>query len=235
VAPLVATRRIRRKHRHMVDLYLQLLSPWHICPPGSGEFAMPVYHEAAATSLNILRDLGWYQPHRPATDWVAINPGAGWSTRQWPLERFGKLAAEIRDKHGLNSLVFWAGQDELLMASVIAEESRGAAVVAPRTSLCELFELLRLATLLVTSDTGPMHMASALGTPCVGLHGPTWADESGPYGNRHIAVQSPTPHLSKKLNRRGPNLAMQAIELEEVGRACDRLLRSDPAQTRLVA
>ncbi|MEZ6133891.1 MAG: glycosyltransferase family 9 protein [Pirellulaceae bacterium] len=225
LAPLFANRRVHREQRHMVDTYLQVLSPWVNCLAGSGEFALPVYREAAESVEQMLRELNLTS----SSNWVGMNPGAGWTTRQWPVERFGQLARAIFEQHGRRSLVFWAGQDERLMANVIAEESNGAASLAPATSLRELVELIRRTSLLVTGDTGPLHMASAVGTPAVSLHGPTWADESGPYGNHHVAVQSRTPLLSKKLVRHGPNLAMQAIELDEVVRACNRLFSASAA------
>ncbi len=222
VAPLVATRRIRRTTRHLGDTYLQVLSDWCDIVPGEGKFDMPRYPEASAHVAKLLEDMGFEAT--AASPWVAINPGAGWPTRLWPVQRFGVLARDIYRRHGRKSLVFWAGDEEYLMAKVIEEESQGGAVAAPRTNMRELAELLRRASLLVTGETGPMHLASALGTPCVSLHGPTWADESGPYGNRHVGIQSPSPTLSKKFVRRGPNLAMQAIETEEVLHACSRLI-----------
>ncbi len=237
VAPLLATRRVTRTNRHMVDTYLQLLSPWQVQEPGKGEFQMPVYSEAAERVEEMLRNMELHSAERSqgTSAWIAINPGAGWTTRQWPVERFGRLAKELYETHRRPSLVFWAGDNERLMANVIAEESGGAARVAPQTSLCELLEMFRRASLLVSSDTGPLHIASSIGTPSVSLHGPTWADECGPYGNRAIAIQSPTPNVSKKVQRRGPNIAMQAIEIDEVMRACSKMIANEPASGRMAA
>lgn len=222
IAPFTYTRRIKRTARHMVDSYLELLNPWTEIVSGQGEFQMPHYQAAGQVADALLNSCDLANQ-----DWCAINPGAGWSTRQWPVTRFGMLAREIYREHGRRSLVFWAGESELLMAKVIEEESQGAAIVAPRTSLAEMLELLRRCSLLVTGDTGPLHMASSIGAPCVSLHGPTWSDESGPYRNRHMAIQSPTPNLTKKLIRKGPNTAMQAIELNEVYRACRQMFDAE--------
>lgn len=229
LAPLVATQRVRRTARHMVDTYLELLTPWTSISPGQGQFKMPVYEQAAIEAKQVLAQQGLRDEA-----WIALNPGAGWTTKLWPVQRFGMLAREIYREHGRRSLVFWAGEAELLMAKVIEEESRGAAVLAPRTSLTEMLEMLRLASLLVTGDTGPLHMASSVGTPCVALHGPTWSDETGPYGNRHIAIQSPIRALSKKQIRKGQNIAMQAVEVDEVYHACARLFHQERSE-RLVA
>lgn len=240
IAPLVAKYRVRRTHRHMVDTYRELLSPWKNILPGDGEFAMPTYEEEASTVSQQLVEMGLNSrlsesigaavgADSPA--WVAINPGAGWTTRLWPVERFGKLARSIFDRHGLQSLVFWAGESERLMASVIVEESQGAARMAPETNLRALAEYLRRCHFLVTGDTGPMHVASAVEAPTISLNGPTWGDECGPYGNKHIVIQSPAPRLSKKHVRSGPNTAMQAIELEEVQLACKQMLGRLAAST----
>lgn len=222
IAPLLATKRVRRSHSHMVDCYRELLRPWTNIEPGVGRFGMPNYEAAAESANTILQQLGMN-----AESWMGINPGAGWTTRIWPPERFGHVAREIYRNHGIRSLIFWAGESEKLLANVIEETSQGSARTLPRTSLTELVELIRSSDLLLTGDTGPMHMASAVGTPCVSLHGPTWSDESGPYSNQHVAVQSPlTASIPpKKLVRKGPNTAMQAIETEEVVAACQKLLR----------
>lgn len=237
IAPLIATRRVHRTQRHMVDTYLQLLSPWAAQETGSGEFSMPVYAAAAERAEEMLQTLGLSSAvaTNGHSNWIALNPGAGWTTRQWPVERFGRLAKELYNAHGRTSLVFWAGDNERLMANVIAEESGGAAHVAPATTLCELLEMFRRTSLLVSSDTGPLHIASSIRTPCVSLHGPTWADECGPYGNRAIAIQSPTLNVSKKMHRRGPNIAMQAIEIAEVFRACSRMIANETTRVRVVA
>ncbi|MFN3194002.1 MAG: glycosyltransferase family 9 protein [Aureliella sp.] len=217
LGPLLANRRVRRTNRHMVDTYRQVLSPWATIEPGQGQFAMPRYPSASQVESELKeRDL---TPGR----WIALNPGAGWTTRIWPTQRFGIVAREAFERLGVRSVVFWAGEEERLMAEVIAETSGGAAMPAPATSLTDMLEWLRRARMLVTADTGPLHMASAVGTPCISLHGVTWSDESGPYGNLNIAIQSPITPAVGKLIRKGPNTAMQAIETSEVVEACLRL------------
>lgn len=232
IAPLLATKRVHRTTRHMVDTYRELLKPWTQITEGGGTFDMPAYPDAANRAEEILHQTNL---NSNSGGWVALNPGAGWSTRIWPVQRFGMLAREIYQSFGRKSLVFWAGDTELLMAKVIEEESRGAAIAAPQTNLQELVELIRRSSLLVTGDTGPLHMASAVGTPTVSLHGVTWADESGPYGNQHVAIQSPYLPQGKKLVRRGPNTAMQAIEVDEVLRGCGSLLVNSRSSLRAIA
>ncbi|MCA9134858.1 MAG: glycosyltransferase family 9 protein, partial [Planctomycetales bacterium] len=226
IAPLLATRRVKRTARHMVDTYLQLLSPWTDTGSGQGVFNMPHYPAAAERARHILHDY-----HNSSSDqpWVAINAGAGWPSKQWPAERFGRIAQEVFLRYGMRSLVFWAGEKEHGLAEEVVEHSAATAQVAPPTNLCELLEFIRRAALLLSSDTAALQIASAVGTPCVGLFGPTWADEVGPYGNRHVSIQSSVLPDARKSMRRSSNSSMNAIEISEVLRACGQLLTARPA------
>ena len=111
---------------------------------------------------------------------VVLNPGAGWPNKQWAPERFGRLAAAIRQKHGLTSIVTW-GPGEEPLARAVVEASGGAAEAAPATSLAALMTLLRRAALVVSGDTGPVHLAAAALTPIVGIYGPTDPRRNGPW------------------------------------------------------
>ena len=219
IAPLLANKRVHRSAIHMADTYRQLLSPWTEVTEHAGEFKMPRFENAAEVAARSIKELN------VGDDWIALNPGAGWTTRVWPVERFVKLAKDIRAVYGRKSVVFWAGENERLMASVIAEESEGSAIVAPKTNLQELLEMFRRCSMLVTGDTGPLHIASSIGTPRVALHGPTWAEETGPYQNNFISIQSPISNLGGKVQRSGDNTMMKAIEVQEVLDAVGKLIR----------
>ena len=123
----------------------------------------------------------------------------------------------------------WAGNEERTLADQIIIKSGGHAHLAPPTSLTDLAELARRARLFIGSDTGPLHIAAAVGTPCVGLYGPMSALRCGPYGPQHIAVQNVVPAGKVKNRRWMSNELMLAIGVEEVCTACDTILdrRSD--------
>jgi heptosyltransferase-1 len=116
-----------------------------------------------------------------------INPGAAWPNKRWPAERFGEVAAFIKEIRGLPSLVLW-GPGEEGVAGAVVEASGGAARIAPRTGLADLLALSRAASLMVSGDTGPLHIAAAVGTPIVGLFGPTDPHRNGPWASDDIAV-----------------------------------------------
>jgi ADP-heptose:LPS heptosyltransferase len=87
-------------------------------------------------------------------------------------------------------LVVW-GPGERDAATTGAGEGRARRVtLSPPTDLDELIAVLRRASVVVAADTGPLHLAAALGTPCVGLYGPTAAERNGPYGPGHRSLQS---------------------------------------------
>ena len=124
----------------------------------------------------------------------------------------------------LKSLVVWAGPQERGWADEIASASDGWAIAAPPTSLGELAAITRLACLFVASDTGPLHLAVAVGTPSVGLFGPMPAERNGPYGPRHVAIQRACVSGTSRQRRTAGPESMEAISVEDVYVACEQVL-----------
>lgn len=142
---------------------------------------------------------------------VVLNPGAGRSTKQWGVDRFAALAGRIRQELHLDPLVIW-GPGEQEAAGRIAMHS--GARLAPPTSLPELTFLLSRAPILVAGDTGPLHLAAAMGTPLVGLFGPTNPARNGPYGALDHVIESHTSTQS-----------MDSIPVEAVFRRVEAVWR----------
>lgn len=111
---------------------------------------------------------------------VLINPGAAWPNKRWPPERFGAVADAIRTIYGLRALVLW-GPGEQAIARAVVDASKGAAEMSPPTAITELAGVARAARLMISGDTGPMHIAGAVGTPLVTLFGPTRPERNGPW------------------------------------------------------
>jgi ADP-heptose:LPS heptosyltransferase len=122
------------------------------------------------------------------------------------------------------SVVTWGGRRERDWAETIVRDSQGAAQLAPPTSLVELAAVLARAKLFVGGDTGPLHLAAALGTPCVALFGSSLAAACGPYGDGHIALQAAYDASPHRKAKGADNWAMRAIATEQVSAACDQLL-----------
>jgi lipopolysaccharide heptosyltransferase I len=127
---------------------------------------------------------------------VVLLPGAGRPEKQWPVDRFAELARRI----GSDALIGWGPGEEALARAIGAE-------VAPPTNFRELAWILRNSRLVIGADTGPLHLAAALGTPLVGLYGPTNPARNGPYGQLDHVVETFTSAKS-----------MQAITVEDVMR-----------------
>ena len=121
---------------------------------------------------------------------AALNPGARKSDHRWPAARFGDLAQRLQERFGVPSVVFW-GPGEESIAHEVVEASRGAARLAPPTDLDELAAAMRASALVVTNDTGPMHLAVACRAPVLALFldeaGLRWAHP----GPRFAAVVAP--------------------------------------------
>jgi len=112
---------------------------------------------------------------------IGINPGTNGPAKRWPAEKFAELGALLAGRLDARICVFW-GPGEKPLADAIAGRIGDAAVVAPRTSLRQLGAMFERCSAVVSSDSGPMHIAAALGVPTVGIFGPVNPLLQGPYG-----------------------------------------------------
>ncbi len=170
--------------RHVVEQYLALLAPLGV-EARTLEFRLPST-PAVETRMEEWLATAGLKPHRRL---VVLNPGAGREGKRWPLGSFTTLAQRLAHDADAHVLVTWGPGEEAAARTIV--EGAAAAVLAPPTDLDALLALLRRASVMVAADTGPLHMAAALGTPCVGLYGPTSAARNGPYGAGHRALSSP--------------------------------------------
>lgn len=198
---------------HVLTHYLAMLRPLGIIDPPV-RFDLPEHAEDARFAEENLAAL------RLATGRFAVlNPGAGWPSKVWPAERYGGVARSLHEARGLVGLAVWGTPDELPMAEEIVRTSHGAARLAPPTSVAQLAAISRRAGLFLGSDTGPMHLAVAVGTPTVSLHGASRAAWCGAYGPDNATVQS----AYDPRGRRGDDAAMRAIASEQALEACLRV------------
>ena len=150
-----------------------------------------------------------------------INPGAGWGAKCWPAERYAALVPALGE-HGVQSLVN-AGPGEMELARAIYQSNKSYARVV-ECSILELIALTRRAALCVGGDTGPLHLASALGIPVVAIFGPTDPARNGPYGGRYIVLRSPESKRDHTRHRE-PEAGLLTITVEQVIEAALSLLR----------
>jgi len=156
--------------------------------------------------------------------YAILNPGAQWPNKRWPAARFGQVAAWLRERHGLLSIALW-GEGERALADEIVASASGAAIVSPKASIADLVALARGAALMVSGDTGPVHIAAAVGTPIVGLFGPTRPSRNGPWLAADVTVSRADVCQCHHLRQcRASRMCLLDIDIAEVREAIDRRL-----------
>jgi heptosyltransferase-1 len=122
--------------------------------------------------------------------WVVLLPGARWENKRWPVESFMEIARRLPTLSPDLKLAILGGNDDRNLGSAIAAANPERCLdLTGQTSLQETIEWVRLSELMITNDTGPMHIAAALRKPVVALFGPTNPDGTGPYGQRQNVIQ----------------------------------------------
>lgn len=147
---------------------------------------------------------------------VAINPMARWKTKLWEPERFAVLANRITDELSCKVIFTGSDSDRNVIEDISKKMKRRPINLAGRTSLKQLAYLFTRCAALVTTDTGPMHMASAMGCRVVALFGPTAPWRTGPYGLSHKVIRADldcSPCFKKKCH---DMICMKEITVDRV-------------------
>ena len=231
LSPYLNNRLVQTKSLHIVERSIELLAELGIATHDfqSVQTGLPVCPDSLRSIENQLENRNIDE------QFVMINPGGSWASKRWELDRFGSVASYLKRHHGLTSVIVWAGDDEHEMARVIHDFDAEASIIAPATSLTGLAALSSKALFFVGSDTGPMHIAAAMGTPCIGLYGTTRPEESGAYGSQHLAIQKWYQSGSCRKRRNAGNEAMRDILASDVFSACDQMIQTLNGQQRSVA
>jgi heptosyltransferase I len=214
VASMFYTRQVMAKGSHVVEQNHSLAEA-----VASGPLVMPKIefpHDEAVEKQSEYR-------LRQTGNFALLNPGAGWGAKQWPAERYGEVAAALAED-GVKSLINIGPGEESLMRAV--ESATKGTAQGITCSLTELIAITRRARLFIGGDTGPTHLAAALGIPVVALFGPTNPARNGPFGTRSIVLRnpiSPTTHS----RRAQPDPGLLEIGSEQVVAAARKLLRSN--------
>ncbi len=216
ISPWLNTELVDGDGVHIVERNLRLLQPLGIDRP-EARFHVPQTAADQAEAERILCEIGIAGP------FAIINSGAA-KSRLWPASRFAAVARHLGTTWNLPTVVVWAGQDEHRRAGEVVASAVEHARLAPATTLRELAAVARRARLFLSSDTGPLHLAAAVGTPCVGLYGPWPADRHGPYGPKNISIQKMYFTGGSRQRRQASSVYMEAIDVPTVCAACDEIL-----------
>jgi len=160
---------------------------------------------------------------------IGIHPGGSWKYKLWPLKRFAALGDFLVQAFGAKVMVF-AGPDETELQLQMADMMRLEPIIVQDISLRLLASLIKRCHLYIGNDTGPMHIAAAVGTRVISLFGSTDAGRSGPYGNGHVIISSKLDcapcHPGKHPGgcRRPSCIAMDAIQFDQVASIIGKIL-----------
>ena len=145
-------------------------------------------------------------------EFVVVSPGAGWGAKRWPAERYAEVARTIAGDGFLVAVNVGPGEEWL--ARVI-ERAAPESVRCFAGSLGELIALTRRARIFIGGDSGPLHLAAALGIPVVAIFGPTDPARNGPYGSNPVVLRNPSSKTSLSHQSR-PDPGLLGITSEEV-------------------
>jgi heptosyltransferase-1 len=203
----------RSERRHVIQINLGLLQPLGITTARPEFPFRPVDSEIRERLLQATG--GRY---------ALLNPGAAWPNKRWPPVRLAAVAAALRERHGLMSVVLW-GRDERELGEAVVAGSLGSAVLSPPTSVADIVALARGAEVMVSGDTGPTHIGAAVGTPMVGIYGPTRPERNGPWRPDDVTVSRAEFCQCHHLRRcRAERMCLLDIEIEDVVAAVERRL-----------
>ncbi len=201
---------------HEVDRNLGILRRIGLRPLQARPF-INIGEEHRIASREFLRDGGL--SGRPV---VGLHPGSGpaQSFKRWRRSKFAELARRLCEDHGVTVLLF-GGEDEIELAEAIADESGCGHVVAGRLSILETAALIEQCKLFISNDSGLMHIAAAVGTPTIGIFGPTRPEKNRPYGTDHLVVTAgmrcqPCYSTESTIKCSDPLPCMEAIRVEHV-------------------
>ncbi len=157
---------------------------------------------------------------------ILINPGGNWLPKRWPPENFSRLIKRIKQKFPVSIAISGADKDRGLAEGIIRQSGVEVFDFSGRTTLGQLGALMKQADIVITADSGPMHIAAAVGRKVIALFGPTSSAITGPYPlGEHIIIQKDVgcevPCYDKNCR---DYRCMQAITVDEVLRKVEGLL-----------
>jgi len=202
---------------HAVDRYRRVAKGLG-CDVEGVHFNIPSSAETATNIRRLLQEGGL----SGSAPFALIHPTARWESKKWEPTRFAELADWMAREKKLPIVFVGTKSEKEEVGRIVAKMKQPAINVAGKTSLPELAELIRRAAFFVCNDSGPMHLAAAVGTPVVALFGPTDPKKIGPYGTGHTVIQKEVGCNGCSRNRciRG-NECMKAISVDEVIRAIE--------------
>jgi heptosyltransferase I len=217
-ASLLYTERVAPTGRHVAELNYSLAEKAGATRPARPEYPLRVPAGGAASVRARLADRG-------IGDYIVVGPGGSWRAKCWPAERYGVFCREFEKRHGLRAVVIH-GPGEQPLAEEVSRAAHPAAPIVMATTIEELMGVLAHARCAVAADSGPLHLAAALGTRVVGLYGPTDPARNGPFVPGAVIVSEARPEEISYKRRASYSPAMLRITVEQVLDAADSCLKA---------
>lgn len=206
---------------HKVDLLLRVVEAAGIRADGR-HYDAGILPEDARAAGDLARELGL----KPSDRVVALHAGANWLLKRWPARRFAELADRLSERYGAKVLFIGGEGDRPLIERIAGEMKTRPLVSAGRTTFRQMGALLKHTKLLISNDSGPLHMGMAAGVPVVALFGPTDPKLTGPVNGAKAtilfgSIGCPVPCYQLRCPA---NLCMEQITVEDVLAAAARFL-----------
>ena len=204
-------------NKHAVDRYLDF--PRYLgSKTGNVQFVLPADPGAEEKARVLLRN-----NKLEDKNFIAINPVALWETKLWNNHKFADLADLI--SQDLQMKIAFTGSDKEQIDKITSSMTTDGINLGGETSLQDLACIYKKARMVISTDSGPMHLAAAVGTPVIALFGPTDPDRTGPYGAGHTIVRAGldcSPCLLKKCSTKK---CMEDISPEQVFAVVKRMIK----------
>lgn len=200
---------------HEVDRYLRVLQLTNINEPASG---LEFWH--TGDDRRIVDQLLSDWDVLPENHIIGINLGTTWETKSWALDRFAEVIVEIKNRFE-NAVVLTGSSSEVGLGKALQKLVKANVInLVGKTTVLQLGALIERCNLYLTCDSGPMHIAAAVGTPTIALFGPTNPTRHRPYGDGHYIIEkdvSCRPCYKRKCIRKDtPNLCMTDVQSTDV-------------------
>jgi lipopolysaccharide heptosyltransferase I len=217
-AAMMYTDRLIPSGRHVAELNYSLAEHAGASRPKTPEYPLRVPAGGAASIRARLHDIGI------SGEYIVVGPGGSWRAKCWPADRYGQFCREFEKKFGM-PVVIIHGPGEENIAREVLRLATPAQPALISTTIEELMGLLAHTHCVVAADSGPLHLAAALGTPVVGLFGPTDPGRNGPFVPGAMIVHKARPEEISYKRRADYSPAMLRITVEDVMTAIESILK----------
>ena len=217
-AALFYTERVIPIGRHVAVLNYSLAERAGATRPAKPEYPLRIPAGGVASVRARLAERG-------IENYIVVAPGGSWRAKCWPAERFGEFCREFEKQYASRPVVI-QGPGERTLVEEVCRAAAPSMPLVMATSIEELMALLARARCVVAVDSGPLHLAAALGASVVGLYGPTDPARNGPFVSGAVVVSEARPEEISYKRRPSYSPAMLRITVDQVLAAVNRVIKA---------